>query len=144
MEQQFFHVSFIILFAVLMAIRAYYHRQAIKYGGKVEFKEKRLIRAVIAVPFVYFLVRYMVDPGFLALADFYIPIWLQWLGFVLGVLSILLTIWIHVNLGINFSSVLHVREKHTLITSGPYKWVRHPMYTVLFIHFLSILFLTKN
>ncbi len=127
-----------------MAIRAYYHRRAVKYGGKAEFKEKRFMRAVLAIPAVYFMVRYMVDPGFLAWAGFNIPTWFQWLGLVLGILSIPLTVWVHINLGINFSSVLHIREKHTLITSGPYAWIRHPMYTVLFIHFLGILLMTKN
>jgi len=144
MEQRFFHLSFVVLFILLMVIRGYYHRQSIKYGGKAEFKENKWIRIVIAVPLVYFLVRYMIEPEFLAWADFSIYVWLQWLGLVLGVLSIFLTVWIHVNLSINFSSLLHVREGHTLVTTGPYKWVRHPMYTVLFVHFLSILLLTRN
>ncbi|MDP3696794.1 MAG: isoprenylcysteine carboxylmethyltransferase family protein [Candidatus Taylorbacteria bacterium] len=144
MEQKFFHVSFIILFVLILAIRAYCHRLAIKYAGKTEFKEKRLMRAIIGVPFVLLLVKYMIDPGFFVWARLDMPAWLQWLGFALGTASIPITVWIHANLGINFSSVLHVREKHTLSTTGPYKWVRHPMYTVLFMHFLGILFLTEN
>lgn len=144
MEQKFFHFSFIILFWVLIVIRMYYHRQSIKYGGKRDYKEKRLIRVILAVPFVYFLIKYMISPESLAFADFDVSPWLQWLGLGLGILTIPLTVWIHVHLGINFSSVLHVHEKHTLANTGPYKWVRHPMYTVLFMHFLAILLLTKN
>lgn len=127
-----------------MVIRAYYHRQAIKYGGKQNFKENRLIRIIIAVPLVYFLARYMINPEFLGFANFNIYPPLQWLGLVLGILTIPLTIWIHIHLGKNFSSCLHVREGHYLVTTGPYKWVRHPMYTVLMMHFIAILFLTKN
>ena len=102
------------------------------------------MRIVFAVPLVYFMVRYMISPSYLAWGDMAFPISLQWSGLGLGVLSIVLTIWIHVHLGKNFSSLLHVREGHTLITSGPYRWVRHPMYTVLFIHFMAIWFLTMN
>ena len=36
-------------------------------------------------------------------------------------------------LGDNFSPFLHVRKGHELITSGPYGFVRHPMYTALFM-----------
>ena len=127
-----------------MVIRAYYHRQAIKYGGKQNFKENRLVRLIIAVPFVYFLVRYMANPEFLSWADLEISDWLQWLGLILGIITIPLSVWIHIHLGKNFSSCLHVREGHYLVTTGPYKWVRHPMYTVLLMNFLAILLLTKN
>src|SRR3989344_2189914 len=109
MGQEFFHRSFIIIFVVLMGIRAYYHRQSIKYGGKAEFREKRFMRIVFAVPLVYFMVRYMISPSYLAWGDMAFPISLQWSGLGLGVLSIVLTIWIHVHLGKNFSSLLHVR-----------------------------------
>lgn len=144
MDQKFFHFSFIILFTALMAIRAYYHRLSVKYGGRAEFREKKFLRGVVSLPFIFILVVFMFDPRFLYFARVDMPDWLQWLGFTLGATSIFLTIWVHANLGVNFSSILHVREKHTLSTSGPYKWVRHPMYTVLFMHFLGILFLTEN
>lgn len=37
-----------------------------------------------------------------------------------------------------------MREGHTLVTHGPYRWVRHPMYTTIFIWGTSILLLTRN
>jgi len=144
MGQEFFHRSFIILFSVLMGIRTYYHRRSVKYGGKAEFKEKRFLRLVFGIPLAYFVVRYAINPQYLGWGEMNIAPWLQWLGWSLGIMSVILTFWVHRHLGINFSSVLHVREKHTLITSGPYKWVRHPMYTALFISFLANWLLTKN
>jgi protein-S-isoprenylcysteine O-methyltransferase Ste14 len=47
-------------------------------------------------------------------------------------------------LGKNFSPVLHVREEHTLVTEGPYRWVRHPMYTTMFVFGGGLLLLTAN
>lgn len=42
-------------------------------------------------------------------------------------------IWARVHLGRNWSSYPTRKEDHALVTSGPYKYVRHPIYTgVLF------------
>jgi protein-S-isoprenylcysteine O-methyltransferase Ste14 len=62
----------------------------------------------------------------------------------LGLASLPLIWWVQWALDINFSTTLHVRDKHTLVRHGPYRWVRHPMYTALYIHLLAILLLTAN
>lgn len=38
-------------------------------------------------------------------------------------------VWARVYLGSNWSSVPTIKEKHQLIRSGPYRLVRHPIYT---------------
>jgi protein-S-isoprenylcysteine O-methyltransferase Ste14 len=55
-----------------------------------------------------------------------------------------LILWIQWALGSNFSTTLHVREEHTLVTFGPYRWVRHPMYSVLFVFLVGIFLITAN
>lgn len=40
--------------------------------------------------------------------------------------------WIYRALGAHFSKRLEIRDDHELIRSGPYRFVRHPMYTTLF------------
>jgi len=40
----------------------------------------------------------------------------------------------HADLGVNWSITLEVREKHTLVTQGVYRLVRHPMYTALLLY----------
>jgi protein-S-isoprenylcysteine O-methyltransferase Ste14 len=37
--------------------------------------------------------------------------------------------WARAHLGRNWSGQVMVKENHTLITSGPYRWVRHPIYS---------------
>ena len=36
-----------------------------------------------------------------------------------------------IHLGRNYSTTLHMSEKQSLITTGPYRHIRHPMYTAL-------------
>jgi len=38
-------------------------------------------------------------------------------------------VWARVNLGSNWSSVPTIKDKHQLIRSGPYRLVRHPIYS---------------
>jgi len=55
-----------------------------------------------------------------------------------GVECLALGLWLfyrsHADLGTNWSVTLEVREKHQLVTSGVYRWMRHPMYLSLFVY----------
>ncbi len=51
---------------------------------------------------------------------------------------------IHKTLGENWSPILEIRREQELITIGPYKYIRHPMYTCIYIHTLSLLFVSSN
>ena len=68
----------------------------------------------------------------------------RWIGVAFGLLTLPLIWWIQWALDLNFNTVLHVRERHTLVKHGPYKWVRHPMYTALYLHGISIFLTTQN
>ena len=39
-----------------------------------------------------------------------------------------LLVWTFQNLGRNLTDTVVTRKQHTLVTTGPYRWVRHPMY----------------
>ncbi|MFZ2007415.1 MAG: isoprenylcysteine carboxylmethyltransferase family protein [Stellaceae bacterium] len=43
--------------------------------------------------------------------------------------GILFSFWARAHLGRNWSGEVMVKVGHTLITSGPYRWVRHPIYS---------------
>lgn len=59
-------------------------------------------------------------------------------------LNIVFFWWIHRSLGENWSPVLEIRKEQSLITSGPYKYIRHPMYTCFFIHAITLVFVSAN
>src|SRR5258708_25069089 len=55
------------------------------------------------------------------------------IGLVLNVAGITFLVWARQRLGRNWSQTVSVKEGHDLVTSGPYRCVRHPMYTGGFI-----------
>lgn len=57
---------------------------------------------------------------------------------MLGVFNLIYLIWAHQTLREHWSTVLQLRESHVLITTGPYRWIRHPMYFALMLCFLNL------
>jgi protein-S-isoprenylcysteine O-methyltransferase Ste14 len=43
--------------------------------------------------------------------------------------GMLVAYWARAHLGRNWSGEVMVKEGHSLVTSGPYRWVRHPIYS---------------
>jgi protein-S-isoprenylcysteine O-methyltransferase Ste14 len=59
------------------------------------------------------------------------------LGALLTMLGVAFACWARYVLGRNWSSVVQVKKDHELIQSGPYRWVRHPIYTGLLLAFFG-------
>ena len=54
-----------------------------------------------------------------------------WIGVALVIGGLAFAIWARVHLGGNWSGTVTVKQGHELIRSGPYAYVRHPIYTGL-------------
>jgi protein-S-isoprenylcysteine O-methyltransferase Ste14 len=52
-----------------------------------------------------------------------------WSGAALTAAGLLFSVWARVHLGRNWSGTVTVKEEHSLVTTGPYALVRHPIYT---------------
>lgn len=68
--------------------------------------------------------------------------------FVVGIACFVGGLWLfhrsHSDLGANWSITLQIREEHSLVTSGVYRTIRHPMYSSLFLYSLGQLFVLPN
>ncbi|HUN71924.1 MAG TPA: isoprenylcysteine carboxylmethyltransferase family protein [Steroidobacteraceae bacterium] len=66
--------------------------------------------------------------------------WKLWaaVGAALTLLGLLFTVWARIYLGRNWSGVAAVKADHELITGGPYRWVRHPIYSGLALAFVGM------
>jgi protein-S-isoprenylcysteine O-methyltransferase Ste14 len=67
---------------------------------------------------------------------------------VLGVLADILAMWLfyrsHADLGNNWSASLEIRDTHSLVTTGIYQRLRHPMYAAFWCWSLAQALLLNN
>lgn len=92
----------------------------------------------LVVPIIY------AATDWLDFANYEIPAWASWLGVVLTVFSLFVFWRGHVDLGVNWSPTLAIREEHELITRGIYGRIRHPMYASQWILALATPLLLHN
>src|ERR1043165_8596715 len=89
-------------------------------------------------------VAYLINPASMSWAAVPLPAWLRWVGVGLGAAAGALLIWAFRSLGRNLTDTVVTRKEHTLVTGGPYRWVRHPFYGVGSLWILSLALLTAN
>lgn len=61
----------------------------------------------------------------------------EWIAVLLAITGLAFALWARVTLGRNWSGTITFKEKHELIVRGPYRIVRHPIYTALLTMFLG-------
>ncbi|MCG8306864.1 MAG: isoprenylcysteine carboxylmethyltransferase family protein [Cytophagales bacterium] len=77
-------------------------------------------------------------------ADYPMPQWVGWAGVVLFMDAILLLYLSHAHLGKNWSPVLGIQKDHTLVTSGIYAYIRHPMYAAHLLWAIAQMLMLHN
>jgi protein-S-isoprenylcysteine O-methyltransferase Ste14 len=73
-----------------------------------------------------------------------VPEPLRWLGLALVVLGVAFSLWAIATLGRHYDLELEIHRDHELVRNGPYRLVRHPVYTGLGLHFAGACFATGN
>jgi protein-S-isoprenylcysteine O-methyltransferase Ste14 len=58
-----------------------------------------------------------------------------WLGAGLTAAGLGFATWARVHIAGNWSGTVTLKENHELVRSGPYRWVRHPIYSGLLLAF---------
>jgi protein-S-isoprenylcysteine O-methyltransferase Ste14 len=59
------------------------------------------------------------------------------IGVALTVAGIAFAIWARWHLGENWSATVTLKQDHELISSGPYRYIRHPIYTGMLLAFVG-------
>jgi protein-S-isoprenylcysteine O-methyltransferase Ste14 len=129
-------------------MRGYWHGFSDANGDKVSrLQEGYLVlffRIFIGGPYVASLIIFACEPSLLDFFTLPMPQVFQWIGFGLLVFALVLLNWIHMTLGKNFTDTVFIRREATLVTEGPYHYVRHPMYGAFFLLAVGFFLLSKN
>jgi protein-S-isoprenylcysteine O-methyltransferase Ste14 len=137
---------FIFFYGVNLVIRFIY-TAGLRNTRDVSFHKKDLVELVLLnisgfgmrlIPFVYILTSWLDKYNYLT------PGWFLYAGIFLSVISTVLLYLAHRTLNNNWSLSLQIRNNQTLVTSGIYKYIRHPMYLSILVWCLSLVFLLHN
>ncbi len=133
-------------FALFIMIRAYYRTKTGTINEKPSHLEGILpaFRTIMRIPYAIVFAAWFAIPGLVQWSSLSLPEWFQWGGTLVMLASLLMLTWVHKTLGLNFSSTLRVREYQTLVTCGPYRWIRHPMYAAVFLSVIGLCMITSN
>ncbi|MGB9940152.1 isoprenylcysteine carboxylmethyltransferase family protein [Methanosarcina sp.] len=144
MYESQFKIALAGLLLVDAGVRLHYQRGRKKFERAVvkhEQREKFLYYLVSLglIPILFYLFTCWIDTFRLPF-----PPEFRWLGAWLILAGDLLFIWSHRTLGKNWSPFLEIRKEHSLVTSGPYRFIRHPMYAAIFVIGIGISLLSSN
>lgn len=143
MNENIFRILAALILFTGIGISSYFRRKADRESGEKISRNvdgsvmMTLIRIGGLVLWLSPLV-YLINPGWMAWSKLSLPESVRWLGVGIGILCVMGIYWLFSSIGSGITPTSATRKQHTLVTSGPYRWVRHPLYTIgasLFIAF---------
>jgi protein-S-isoprenylcysteine O-methyltransferase Ste14 len=87
---------------------------------------------------------YVLFPAWLGWASLPLPTWLRWLGVAIALGGFGLLELSHRALGREWSDRPRLTRAPLLVQSGPYRWIRHPIYAAFLLILCSTLLITAN
>jgi protein-S-isoprenylcysteine O-methyltransferase Ste14 len=97
-----------------------------------------ILCAAIIIPLVY-----IISP-WVNFADYHLPFGAAIFGIIIFIISLIIFLKTHIDLGKNWHASLEIKDNHTLITNGIYKTIRHPMYSSFALWSIAQCLLLQN
>lgn len=107
---------------------------AARFVAKARFSEGLLgrLQHLLPIYFGFFLIFHGKIHG-LVKGQWTHQLPVQYCGSAITTLGLLIAVWARLHLGRYWSGIITLKEGHRLIRTGPYRLVRHPVYTGLLI-----------
>jgi protein-S-isoprenylcysteine O-methyltransferase Ste14 len=143
-----YRMAVVLLFAGAITITAYHRLQAARSGERFDRRQEGLALAVVlrlaGLALFATTLLYLVRPETVEFSSLPLPAWLRWSGAGFGAGGVVLLYATLTNLGKNLTDTVDVRDAATLVTTGPYRWVRHPFYVSAALLMLGVSLLAAN
>lgn len=150
-EYEILHIVFSVLYLLFLFERGYFQSKVMRVSGEAR-KIRESKRKMATMIFLFLVAQlwvigsfiYVIKPTFMEWTRFPMPSWMRWLGVIITVFGMALEFSTQIFLGKNYSTTVHISEEHALVTSIPYRYIRHPMYTALIVVGIGLGLLSTN
>ncbi len=138
--------SALVILIAIFTISAYFRTRARSSGEVISrVQEGRLaliLRLVFALPLLADLLLNIFYPPAVTWAKFSVTAEIRIAALIVAAGCVVLLGWVFRSIGNNISETVLVKKEADLVTSGPYRYVRHPLYagSLLFLLAFSLVF----
>jgi protein-S-isoprenylcysteine O-methyltransferase Ste14 len=147
-DEASYRIALLVIIVLLSSATLFFRRRAGTPNEKISHEEEGWIPYVALHSSAWVLwlstLAYLFVPSAIAWASIPIPSLLRWACFYVAIFASIPMIWTLATLGKNLTDTVATRSNAFLVTSGPYRWVRHPYYSTTAIVMLSVTILTAN
>jgi len=143
-----FRVIFLLVFLTSVGISGFYRRRARESGEVIPRRAEGIIilfiRMTMALIVAVSFFAYVFAPSWLAWSSWTLPLWIRFLGVILTFLCVPAIRWMFVSIGNNISETVLTKRTHQLVMIGPYRWIRHPLYSFALLEMFALSLVASN
>lgn len=143
-----YRIAFATVVLTGIVVAAQIRRKADRAGGRISRGEDpvpvRIALGATAGSFLAGSLAWIVSPAWMAWAELAVPTFLRWTAVAVALGAVVVGARILGALGRNVTPTSAVRGDATLVTDGPYRRVRHPLYTNSLFFYGSLAVVAAN
>ena len=147
-EESTFRAVALAIFVSFSLIGMYHriraHQPDEKISRKKEGRPIMILLRLFGFAFWIGVIIYLIRPPWMGWSQLPLLPWFRWTGAALGAVCVPLFYWVATSLGKNITDTVVTRREATLVTHGPYHWVRHPLYSVAALFLVALALLLAN
>jgi protein-S-isoprenylcysteine O-methyltransferase Ste14 len=143
-----FRIILLLLLTAFIAHRGYYTRKHSRSNDdtlkKREEPSASKIAGVLGLAGLLGSAVFIIRPAWLTWASIPLSLPFRWAGVGAALGGFVLLQWAQHALGSNWSDAPRMMKSQVLVTSGPYRWIRHPIYTAFLLILSATGLITAN
>jgi protein-S-isoprenylcysteine O-methyltransferase Ste14 len=145
-----FKLAFITSFVIAATVAGMTARRATRHHGQAlnqlahEVRGLLIVRALLGLVFYSALIAWLVWPTRVSWSYLPVPTSLRWVATSLLLPVLAFFAWGLRTLGTNYRGGVGLYANHDLVTTGPYRRIRHPIYVAFILIMLLTLLLSAN
>lgn len=134
MNENIFRILVGLIFITALSISGYFRRKADRESGEKISRSvdgTAMMTAIRIGGLLLWLspIMYVINPQWMNWSKIGLPEAVRWIGVGLGIICVFGIYWLFSSIGTGITPTSATRQEHKLSTSGPYRWIRHPLYT---------------